>query len=686
MRYSTLSIAIMAGIFTTIANADTSDMATLDDIVVSASGTTQIAKNAPASVSIVQARDIANSPVTNVAEAIKSVPGVNISGSNVNSEDISIRGLSGDYTLMMTNGRRQNTRESRPNGNGGFESGFLPPLAAIQRIEVVRGPMSSLYGSDAMGGVVNVITKPIEDTWNGALSLGGIARQGSNGEQGNSSFFISGPLLGNKLGLQVYGSGNLRQEDAEVSGSNKVKNNDITSKLVFTPNDNHKVEFEVGKTKQEKTATPGLSQELTTNRAGSITRNLKQIVKNDRKHWVLTYFGTSDLFNSELSVYQEKAVRKTWNERLNSYDSRRPEITNTTVDGKLMIPVYNHFIVLGGQYQHAKLEDDSVENLVARRPVFMTKKEKAIQKALFLEDEISFTQDLLLTLGLRMDSHENYGTHWNPRAYLVYHLTPELTMKGGVAKAFRAPTIREISEDYITSTQGGAGVIYGNPDLKPETSWNQEIGIEYSNGQGISGGITLFNTEFKNKLISYQTFGTNGRPRVDDITGANLFVFDNIGKANIRGLELTGKFAILDNLNLALNYTYQRSKRKEEQLQGSRFNYDGYPLTNTPKHQFNSKADWQVTSTINTFIRYNYVGKRVWADQRTGYSGGPARYASAYSTIDLGANYQFGPNVLFNVGILNLTNERGDKVDASTGGNWSPVDSRRYWANVNLSF
>lgn len=697
MCYSKISIAMMAilsSLSITINAAN--ENAELEAIVVTASGTSQIVKNAPASISVINASTLASSPIMNVADAIKSTTGVNINGGNVNREDISIRGLSGDYTLLMTNGRRQNARESRPNGNGGFESGFLPPLAAIERIEVIRGPMSSLYGSDAMGGVVNVITKPVGKEWNGVLSLGGIARQGSNGEQVNGSFFISGPLIQEKLGLQVYGGSNLREEDQEIAGSNRYENNNITSKLIFSPTQNHKFELEAGRTNQEKTATPGLSQELTTNRAGSITKNLKQLTKNDRSHWSLSYFGTGEKLNSELSIYQEKATRKVWNERLKNYDSRHPEIVNTVIDGKLMFPIAKHFFILGGQYQHSELQDDSVDKIIKRKNpktgrtanevVYVTKENKITQSALFLEDEISFTEDLLLTLGIRMDSHKNYGTHWNPRAYLVYHITPELTIKGGIAKAFRAPSIREISDGYVTATQRGAGVIYGNPNLKPETSWNQEIGLQYANNDGISAGITLFNTEFKNKLINYQVIDANGKPKIDSLSGANLFIFDNVGRANIRGIELTSKIPVLNNLILDLNYTYQRSKRKEEKLEDSQFDYNGYPLTNTPKHKFNAKVNWQIIPSLNTFISYNYIGKRIWADQRTGYSKGPARYAKAYSTVDLGANYKFNKNILFNVGILNLLNERGDKIDASNGGNWAPVDTRRYWVNVNISF
>ncbi|OBW95313.1 TonB-dependent receptor domain-containing protein [Gallibacterium salpingitidis] len=663
------------------AASTTNESSTLDDIVVTASGSTQSYKDAPASITVINNSTLEKQPVANLIDAVKYVPGVSISGSDVNKEDISIRGLPGDYTLILVNGRRQNTREARPNGNGGFEAGLMPPVSAIQRIEVIRGPMSSLYGSDAMGGVINIITKENTDKWEGSLSLGGIARQGSNGEEGLSSFFISGPLIANKLGVQLYGNGQLRQEDPIEGGSNKLKNGALTSKLIFTPNEKHKFEFEAGRNRQEKTATPGESLAATTNRGGSITKNVQSTTKFSRNHWAISHYGDWGKFNSEISLYQETAKREVWSEKLKGYDPRSPEITNTVFDAKFMLPLGSHFFVFGGQYQHAKLEDDSVTKVVNKKAKTQQLEESMSQKALFLEDEISLTKDLLLTLGARMDHHEKYGTHWNPRAYLVYHLNNEWTVKGGVAKAFKAPSIREISPNYITSTQSGAGVIYGNADLKPETSVNQEIGVEYNGVNGLRASMTLFNTDFKNKLISYQLAG-----KTDPVTGGNLFTYDNVGKANIKGVELAAFIPLHKAWNLELNYTYQNSKRKEDKLPDAKFSYDGYPLANTPKHSANAKLNWQMNEQWDSYLRYNYVGKRIWADQRTGYSKGPARYADAYSTVDFGLNYQFSKDVLFSFAVLNIGNTRGETIDADNGGNWSVVDGRRYWANMTVSF
>ncbi len=667
-----------------IAKTITHESTTLDDIVVTASGSTQSYQDAPASISVINSKTLEKQLVANLIDAVKYVPGVNISGSDVNKEDISIRGLPGDYTLILVNGRRQNTREARPNGNGGFEAGLMPPVSAIQRIEVIRGPMSSLYGSDAMGGVINIITKESYDKWEGNLSLGGIARQGDNGEEGLGSFFISGPLIANKLALQLYGNTQLRQQDQIVGGSNKLKNGALTSKLIFTPNDKHKFEFEAGRNRQEKTATPGESLAATTNRGGSITKNVESITKFSRNHWSVSHYGDWGKLTSEISLYQEIAKREIWSGKTKNYDSRRPEITNTVFDAKFMLPLDSHFFIFGGQHQHSKLKDTS--STATNPPNEQLASIKISQYALFLEDEFSFTKDLLFTLGMRMDHHEKYGTHWNPRAYLVYHLNNEWTLKGGIAKAFKAPSIREISPNYIALTQKGAGVIYGNSDLKPETSANQEFGIEYANANGLRASLTLFNTDFKNKLISYALYDSHNQQRRDPITNKYLYTYENVGRANIKGIELSSTIPLAKTIKLDINYTYQHSKRKEDKLPNAKYSFDGYPLANTPKHSANAKLNWQIDEKWDSYLRYSYVGKRIWADQRTGYKYGPARYADAYSTVDVGINYQFSKDVLFNFAVLNVGNTRGEAIDADNGGNWSVVDGRRYWANMTVSF
>ena len=129
-----------------------------DEIVVTATAREQQVKDAPASISVITREDLERLPYREVTDALLEIPGVTVTPGEGNSRDISIRGMAPQYTLILVDGKRLSSRESRTNGGSISEGGLLPPLEAIERIEVVRGPMSSLYGSDAMGGVVNVST------------------------------------------------------------------------------------------------------------------------------------------------------------------------------------------------------------------------------------------------------------------------------------------------------------------------------------------------------------------------------------------------------------------------------------------------------------------------------------------------------------------------------------------------
>lgn len=139
----------------------------LGPIVVTASGGAVEVKNAPASITVITAEEIEKTPAKDVRELLSRVPGITL-GRAGNMNTVQIRGLGERYSLFMIDGVRVNSSPNMFRGND-YDSGWVP-LDAIERIEIVRGPMSSLYGSDAIGGVINVITKKINDEWHGSVT------------------------------------------------------------------------------------------------------------------------------------------------------------------------------------------------------------------------------------------------------------------------------------------------------------------------------------------------------------------------------------------------------------------------------------------------------------------------------------------------------------------------------------
>lgn len=179
----------------------------LNSMVVTAAGYEQQVTDAPASISVVTREELENKHYRDITDALQNVPGVVVTGGG-SSQDISLRGMGAKYTLILVDGKRQSTREPRPGSDGpGGEQGWLPPLSAIERIEVIRGPMSSLYGSDALGGVINVITRKVAKKWGGSVTTETTIQEDSDsGDMNQSRFYVNGPLVKDKLGYRFTAS------------------------------------------------------------------------------------------------------------------------------------------------------------------------------------------------------------------------------------------------------------------------------------------------------------------------------------------------------------------------------------------------------------------------------------------------------------------------------------------------
>ncbi len=178
------------------------DAPSLAPVVVTASQREQEIRQAPASISVITREEIAAQPNATLEDVLRGVEGVTVVGSSPNDRDLSIRGMPGEYTLILVDGKRQGTRETMNRGTGGVQGNLIPPLSAIERIEVVRGPMSSLYGADAMGGVVNIITRKVPKTLGGEVTVGGVWHKNrDHGDSRNVDFWFGAPLRDDVIGL-----------------------------------------------------------------------------------------------------------------------------------------------------------------------------------------------------------------------------------------------------------------------------------------------------------------------------------------------------------------------------------------------------------------------------------------------------------------------------------------------------
>ena len=215
--------------------------------------------------------------------------------------------------------------------------------------------------------------------------------------------------------------------------------------------------------------------------------------------------------------------------------------------------------------------------------------QKAYQGALFIQDQWLMTEQLTATIGGRLDKHEQYGEEFSPRVYLVHQTTNDLVIKGGVGKAFKAPTLTQNHTDYTVNSCKGWCDIVGNEDLNPETSWNYEIAALYTQPRWNVEGA-LFRNEIQDLIDrgdtecrSGGTWGGNGFGCVD--TGGNFVSkgtrsYVNVSEAVIQGAELTGQFQITDEWGVSGNYTFLDTEDKstgEELLE--RYKHSGLVKT-----------------------------------------------------------------------------------------------------------
>ncbi|MGX5914790.1 TonB-dependent receptor domain-containing protein [Aliidiomarina sp. Khilg15.8] len=253
----------------------------MERIVVTASGFEQKLTDAPASISVITQEEIRERSFTSVLDAVKYQEGIDIGTTRdkTGQGTVSMRGLTGEYTLLLIDGRRQNNHgDIYPNNFGGNAFNHMPPLAAIDRIEVIRGPASTLYGADALGGVINIITKKHTENWTGEVSMGRSVQSDDDfGDDFTTEVSVMGPLIDDVLSVGLRASlfdqqasspqfapavdpnGNVIVRELGFGGGGRTVDNQDEHygfSVSWTPAKNHRLKFDYDVSNQVYDNTP----------------------------------------------------------------------------------------------------------------------------------------------------------------------------------------------------------------------------------------------------------------------------------------------------------------------------------------------------------------------------------------------------------------------------------------------
>lgn len=656
----------------------------LSTIVVTASGHEQDIKNAPASISVLTQEDFKYKRINSIADALTDIEGVDISSTagKTGGLNIRMRGMDSEYTLILVDGRRQNsTGDITPNGFGESNTSFIPPLSAIERIEVIRGPMSTLYGSDAMGGVVNIITKKVADEWTGSIKLDTTLQKRSSdfGDQRSADLYLSGPIISDLFGVQLRArkwerdASNVSYIDQanseiELSMGNNPTKADIETvglRLSLTPHPDHDLWIDAEQTEQwyenNERQLGTLGADGGYGPSQEYQREKYLIAHNWRSPW-----GSLE---SSLSQNNTETIGRLIPARAQglsvAINPRLLKSEDTIFDTKFTGNFASHNFTVGGQWWDASILDGLREN----------KEINFTQIGLFAEDTWSIRDDVAVTLGLRYDDHDTFGDFITPRAYVVWNTNDYFTIKGGVSEGYKAPRLERLTNGIYNVGGQGRNPIFGSTSLKPETSTNTEFGFVFDNldnwkvsvtgfyskvDDKIVTGLSELNCNTGNKKTECEDFMASiGTPWVMSGRGANLDNWNvtrpiNAEKATIKGLEFNTHYTIFPGLISSLNYTWSESELDKNTA-------DAIPVVDTPKHIANAQLTWQADDHIDLWARAEYRSERLrYLKAYSSYSANEkATYDAfgdykAYTLLHMGANFGITPNVDFGIGLYNV--------------------------------
>jgi iron complex outermembrane receptor protein/outer membrane receptor for ferrienterochelin and colicins len=632
-----------------------------DELVVTATGFSQERREAPATISVVNEKELNTRSNQNVTEALREMPGLLVGNGHgsLATGDVQMRGMDSTYTSYMVNGIKQATRESRPYGHHiGTEAAFMPPLAAIERIEVIRGPMSSLYGSDAIGGVVNIITKKAYnlEKWTGVLEDNYFLQEKSEyGNTNQTNAFVMGPVIPGKLGVSVAADYLDRRDDDSVNDERFVKHQsgNLDATIALSPTETQLWDLNATKGNQEKTHNDkqwywGFDRD-----AASLSQH--------------AWYG--DILEVKNFVSYEKAKTEY---RVPGMASQFITQKNYEANSANTFTLGDHKLTLGINFTRNELDDEFGIKDKEAPGVTPVSEISRNGWAVFAEDAWMIVPDFTLTTSARLDHDSYFGYHVTPKLYGNWTLDENWALKGGVSAGYKKPDLRQNNAGF-TSVYGAypySEIGIGNDDLKPEESVNTELGV-YWQQDALALDATVFYTKFKDKISDRVicTASASQQCRYNGYVADSVFQYFNVSDAEIYGVELNGDWQVTSSLRANANYTWTHS----EQQSGE---YKGYALSDFPESMANVSLTWQALNDLELW------SKASW--RSTSPDIGKSSETEAYALVDLGARYHLNKNVTLMTGIYNLFD--ANPIYRTSYNQSSMLEGRRYNFGARIEF
>ena len=620
MREIKLTILIVLfSLFSTsiyMANADT---LILDEISVIANRTPTELSKIGSSIEVINQDQINRSPSIFLVDFLAQTSGLSVaqSGAKGGLSSVFIRGSSAMYTKVIIDG----IDITNTSGTQALPSLSGIMLEDVERIEILKGSQSALYGSQAIGGVINITTKLMNDNKNSYNKIK--LEYGSYDTKSlNYSYFLNRPSSDYAFNYYKNDTGGFSSLDKSLGGTEKdgydqqnfsvkgrhyLSNNSVLSLNIFSKDETtqfddsfNKVDREFNTIENSQGASIGFERSI-----NKLTHNIQG-----------SYF-LSDKKSTSLSVANSKGTR-----------------TSASYTGTLNSNAKRTY-VFGMDYV-----EDKINNSNSLYPSVLINKGNNIT-GLFGQGILALNNDLNLTLGLRQDSHSDFGGHTSTRITSAYNLNNNAILKASFGTGFRAPSLYELYDKTN-----------GNNILKPESSQNLDLGIiQKFPDQNLTFNGTFFSTEVEDLIFWVQTPGSwTGKYK------------QTSRKIKREGIELQSKYKVSKDTNVNFSYTHTYSDK------------NGGKVVRVPRNVFLINTNKKINDKLNIF------GSIKHANDLTDGSTDPTSELPSYTLVNAKSIYKISENISLSLKIENLLGQKYQTV--KTYG----TSGRAYYLQLNGSF
>ncbi|MDP8292218.1 MAG: TonB-dependent receptor [Candidatus Orphnella occulta] len=642
--------------------AQEAETVNLEPIVVSASRLGRILSQAPSSASVITRAEIEDSAADSVPDLLKNVEGIytyDASGIGINGR-VNMRGFWGGmstYQLVLIDGIPQNS------GKDKLIDWNLIDLDNVERIEIIRGPASSLYGDNAVSGVINIITKRPSETTETKISA-------SYGSFNTQNYSISTSGKHKRIGYY------LRVNDTVTDGFRRhcdYKDINLNSKFDYTINDTQMLKLSLDYNKSKRGAYPWA---LTESQIIEDRRQARPGTENDTGKeekfdiGIMHCWDVSEILSTEEVFYYRNEDSKSFYTSTSSESRTREQLGNEDTYGLLLSLNINpeifkleHSLTTGIDLERNDFDyEEYSAPYQARGSIrndYVVKREKV---GVYLQDEIKFFEVLRLISGLRYDSikfdfnnkrDESSSEKvkmfkTSPSIGLVYNYDNDSNVYANYSNAFRTPTIGQMF------TYGSSS----NTGLKPEEALNYEVGIRHFFYDYLTFNASLYWMRIDNEI--WYDYATSK--------------YENYGKTSHKGVDAGLNFKIIKEITGFANYSYIRAKNEKG-------DYSGQYLANVPLYKTSLGLNLKPIPELNINLALNKIGNS-YIDSENNDK------LSSYFTVDTKITYQKDWYLLFLTANNLLGKEYNSYGYKSSSGRrtFSPAPERRFEAGMSITF